>query len=113
MSYAVTFRSEVLASLRTTGRVRPVAQSFGVSDATLRAWAAAEGIALADPRERMKRGNEQAQIARYGDTTKRRAKARRMRAKGATLAEIARACGYAGASGARYAISQFKGEENL
>lgn len=102
--YSDAFKERALAALRVVGRILPVAREFSVTEYSLRTWAREAGIALAPQRERIQAANVLSQRSRWGDTAKRRAKARKMRAKGHTLAEIARACGYSSEAGAHYAI---------
>ena len=100
--YSDEFRAEVVAAVRELMLVSPVARVFGVSRLTVDRWAKKAKVKLPPPNERMATGALLG-AGRWPGWEKRRAKARRLRAKGKSLQAIATACGLS-LSGAHYAV---------
>jgi transposase-like protein len=107
MTYSPEFRSAAVAAVRLAVRERgcslgALSRAFEVSHSTLLRWCREEGVKLPAPRDRMSKSWLHG--GRWGDVARRRARAREMRAAGASLAEICAACGYRHESGAYYAV---------
>ena len=106
MIYPASTREAVIAALRDTGgiSVSAIAAAYGVHHQTVTRWARAAGLKLPTAAERIQAGGEEGTRRKWGDWDKRRTKARKLRARGKTLAEIARACGYRSLAAAHYAV---------
>lgn len=104
MTYSDTFRAEVVAAVRELGLVQPVARAYGVTHGTVDRWRKAEGVVLRPSLERMQIGGAMGTLILWPDNVKRRAKARRMRAAGATLNQIRAKLGYHSIASVHYAV---------
>jgi len=103
MTYGDQTREEVLRALRAAPHsVAAIAAAYGIHHGTVTRWARAAGVKLPTPRERMKLGQAEGASRRWGDWEARRKYARKMRQRGAELAEIREALGYS-LGGASYA----------
>lgn len=105
MTHSPETRAAVLEALRSdASSVRAIALAYGVHHRTVTRWAKAERIKLAPAAQRMAAGWAVANTRRWGAWEKRRAKARAMRAKGATLWAIAHKLGYKSVGAVHYAL---------
>lgn len=104
-SYAPETRSAAVAAFSATGgsNVSLVAGAYGISVSTVRRWISEAGVPILPTVERERLGQLHAPDIRWPGWQKRRAKARKLRAKGYTLAEIRDACGYRSLASAHYA----------
>lgn len=106
--YPEDFRSQVIAAVRAVGLVQPVAKAFGIAPTTASNWVKAARVHLPSIAERESAGRETALETRWGDWRTRRARARKMRARGVPLKVIQERLGYKSIASAHYAV---KGEE--
>ena len=105
MPYSDEFRSDVVSAVRELGYVSPVARAYKVSRLTVTRWAAHAKVKLPPPHERMATGANLG-ASRWPGWEKRRARARRLRAQGKSLQQIATAVGLS-LSGAHYAAKAY------
>ena len=102
VTYQPEFRAEVLAAVRAAPwSLTAVGVAYGISQKTVAAWVREARLKIPTAAARMREGGRR---AGHPGCEKRREKARKLRAKGLTLQQIADACGYRSEASVHYAV---------
>ena len=89
--YPESFRRPVLAALRAAPySVSAIAPAYGIHHSTVTRWARQAGVVLPHPAERIAGGGLEGARRRWGDFERRHRQARKLRAKGMPLKQIAK-----------------------
>jgi len=105
MTHPGSTREQVLDALRADpSSIRAIAKVWSIHHNTVMRWARAACIKVPSAADRLRAGQVTGNARRWGKWEKRRRNARKLHAKGNTLAEIAAAVGYKSVASVHYAL---------